>query len=109
MGNGFDVVREANPPSIESPSKGKTVTKKYADVTLRLVEEHGNHVEPLSPEEETKVRRKLYLRLVGLLSVINIMLFIDKSTLGYAAILGLFEETGISQAQYNNLNTMFYV
>ena len=34
---------------------------------------------------------------------------IDKSTLGYAAILGLFEETGISQAQYNNLNTMFYV
>ncbi|GKT91556.1 cysteine transporter [Colletotrichum tofieldiae] len=37
------------------------------------------------------------------------MLFVDKSTLGYAAILGLFEETGIRQAQYNNLNTMFYV
>jgi hypothetical protein len=34
---------------------------------------------------------------------------VDKSTLGYSAILGLFEETGIRQAQYNNLNTMFYV
>ncbi|CEF79759.1 unnamed protein product [Fusarium graminearum] len=109
MGNESNVVCEANAPSIEPPSKGKTVTKKYADVTLRLIEEHGDHAEPLSPEEEKKVRRKLYLRLVGLLSTINIMLFIDKSTLGYAAILGLFEETGISQAQYNNLNTMFYV
>ncbi|KAF5630516.1 major facilitator superfamily domain protein [Fusarium sp. NRRL 52700] len=34
---------------------------------------------------------------------------IDKSTLGYAAILGLFEETGINKAQYNNLGTFFYV
>lgn len=33
----------------------------------------------------------------------------DKSTLGYAAILGLFEETGISKSQYNTLNTLFYV
>jgi MFS family permease len=29
--------------------------------------------------------------------------------LGYAAILGLFEETKITKAEYNNLNTMFYV
>jgi hypothetical protein len=34
---------------------------------------------------------------------------IDKSTLSYASILGLFEETGINSSQYNNLNTMFYV
>lgn len=34
---------------------------------------------------------------------------IDKSTLGYAAILGLFEETGITKAQYNDLGTFFYV
>lgn len=76
MGNESNVVCEANAPSIEPPSKGKTVTKKYADVTLRLIKEHGDHAEPLSPEEEKKVRRKLYLRLVGLLSTINIMLFV---------------------------------
>ncbi|RSL43831.1 hypothetical protein CEP53_011517 [Fusarium sp. AF-6] len=94
---------------VERVLNGKTVTEKYADVTLRLIEEHGDNVAPLTPEHAAKVKRKLYLRLMGLLSMINIMLFIDKSTLGYAAILGLFEETGISQAQYNNLNTMFYV
>ncbi|EEU44571.1 uncharacterized protein NECHADRAFT_96482 [Fusarium vanettenii 77-13-4] len=94
---------------VERVLNGKTVTEKYADVTLHLIEEHGDNVTPLTPEHAAKVKRKLYLRLMGLLSMINIMLFIDKSTLGYAAILGLFEETGISQAQYNNLNTMFYV
>ncbi|KAF5025456.1 hypothetical protein F66182_2479 [Fusarium sp. NRRL 66182] len=106
MGNEIHIVRA---PSVEPESKGKTVTEKYADVTLRLIEEYGDSVEPLSPEAEKRLRRKLYFRLMGLLSTINIMLFVDKSTLGYAAILGLFEETGISQAQYNNLNTMFYV
>lgn len=34
---------------------------------------------------------------------------IDKSTLSYASILGLFEEAGINDSQYNNMNTLFYV
>lgn len=33
---------------------------------------------------------------------------IDKSTLSYAALLGIYEETGINDTQYNNLNTLFY-
>ncbi|GJD03035.1 major facilitator superfamily transporter [Colletotrichum higginsianum] len=96
-------------PQVTSQSKGKTVTEKNADVTLRLLEQHGDDFGPLTPEMEKKIRRKLYLRVMTLLSAINIMLFVDKSTLGYAAILGLFEETGIRQTEYNNLNTMFYV
>ncbi|KAJ4505544.1 hypothetical protein HRR83_008543 [Exophiala dermatitidis] len=86
-----------------------TVKEKYADETLRIIEEHGDDFGPLTPEQEKKLVRKLHWHVMGLLSAINIMLFIDKSTLGYAAILGLFEETGISKAQYNNLNTFFYV
>ncbi|KAM9873462.1 cysteine transporter (major facilitator superfamily transporter) [Verticillium dahliae] len=91
------------------PQKGKSVEERNADVTLRLLEEHGDKFGPLTPEAEKKLRRKLYLRVMLLLSAVNIMLFVDKSTLGYAAILGLFEETGIRQTEYNNLNTMFYV
>ncbi|KNG89397.1 hypothetical protein ANOM_001849 [Aspergillus nomiae NRRL 13137] len=87
----------------------KTVEEKYADVTLRIIEDHGDEFGPLSPEKENKLRRKLYLNIMVLLSAINIVLFIDKSTLGYAAILGLFEETGISKKQYNDLNTVFYI
>ncbi|KAK8073985.1 allantoate permease of the major facilitator superfamily, partial [Apiospora phragmitis] len=98
-------------PRAASPEKGRTVTEKYADATLRLLEGHGDDFGPLTPEAEKKLRRKLYLRLMILLSAINIMLFCKPtvSTLGYAAILGLFKETGVTPAQYNNLSTMFYV
>lgn len=34
---------------------------------------------------------------------------IDKSIYGYGAILGMFEETHITQAQYNITNTLFYI
>ncbi|KAH6990102.1 major facilitator superfamily domain-containing protein [Ilyonectria destructans] len=93
----------------ESPGETAVISEKYADVTLRIVEDHGKDFGPLTPEKEKKLQWKLYLHVMGLLSAINLLLFIDKSTLGYAAILGLFEETGISKAQYNNLGTFFYV
>ncbi|PLB49758.1 permease of the major facilitator superfamily [Aspergillus steynii IBT 23096] len=94
---------------VSTRTPAKTVQEKYADVTLRLIEEHDDEFGPLTEEKEKRLRRKLYWNIMFLLSVINITLFIDKSTLGYAAILGLFEETGISKAQYNNLNSFFYV
>lgn len=63
-------------PQVSSPHAGKTVTEKDADVTLRLIEEHGDKFGPLTPEAEKKLRRKLYLRLMTLLSAINILLFV---------------------------------
>ncbi|KAF7557179.1 hypothetical protein G7Z17_g865 [Cylindrodendrum hubeiense] len=87
---------EANVVAQDVSGEGPVISEKYADITLRIVEEHGKDFGPLTPEKEKKLRFKLYLH-------------IDKSTLGYAAILGLFEETGISKAQYNNLGTFFYV
>ncbi|KAJ5956513.1 hypothetical protein N7501_010792 [Penicillium viridicatum] len=87
---------EKQPPIITYPDT-KTIKENYADVTLRIIEDHGNEFEPLTPERERKLTRKLYLHIVVLVSIINLALFIDKSTLGYAAILGLFEETGISK------------
>ncbi|KAK8067743.1 transporter PB1C11.03 [Apiospora saccharicola] len=59
--------------------KGRTVTEKYADVTLRLLEDHGDEFGPLIPEAEKKLRRKLYLRLMILLSAINVMLFVRRT------------------------------
>lgn len=64
-------------PSVKSPPKGKTVSEKNADVTLRLLEQHGDDFGPLAPEAEKKLRRKLYWRIMTLLSAINIMLFVS--------------------------------
>ncbi|OQE26037.1 hypothetical protein PENFLA_c007G09341 [Penicillium flavigenum] len=107
----MDLALKAEPMATESlsPKKERAIDTKYADETLRILQLHGDSVGPLTTEKEKTLRRKLYWRIFGLLSAINLLLFIDKSTLGYAAILGLFEETGITKAQYNNLGTFFYV
>jgi hypothetical protein len=58
-------------------SVGKSVESKYADATLQFLEEHGDKVPPLTPEADKRLRRKLYLRLMGLLSAVNIVLFVS--------------------------------
>lgn len=59
-------------------SHAQTVQEDYADVTLRIVEEHGDEFGPLTPEKEKKLRMKLYLHIMGLMSVINIILFVSQ-------------------------------
>lgn len=56
--------------------KRPTIEGKHADGTLWLLEQHGHEFGPLTPEAEKKLRRKLYLRIMVLLSAINIMLFV---------------------------------
>lgn len=55
----------------------KTIEEKYADATLRFVEEYGHTVEPLTPEGEKKLSRKLYLHVLLLVCVVNLMLFVS--------------------------------
>ncbi|CCH43406.1 putative transporter [Wickerhamomyces ciferrii] len=85
------------------------VDEKDADATLKFLEQYGDKVtEDITPTIEKKIRRKLYIWLVPLLMTINTMLFLDKSVLSYGILLGLFESTGISHKQYNDLNSIFY-
>jgi hypothetical protein len=52
------------------------INAKYADVTLRILEDHGDEFGPLTPEKEKQLRRKLYWHVMGLLSAINLLLFV---------------------------------
>lgn len=59
------------------PDETKVISEKFADETLRIVEEHGSEFGPLTPEKEKKLRRKLYWHIMGLLSAINLLLFVS--------------------------------
>ena len=61
---------------VSARTPGKTIQEKYADVTLRLIEEHGDNVGPLTEEKEKRLRRKLYWKIMLLVSVINLTLFV---------------------------------
>lgn len=71
------VPEELKIQSQEVPNDTAVVSEKFADETLRLVEKYGDDFGPLTPEKEKKLRRKLYLHVMGLLSAINLLLFVS--------------------------------
>lgn len=86
------------------------VESKNADVTLKFMESHEQqyHDDSLSPAEVKHLNRGRYFILVPLFMTINTILFIDKATMSYASILGLFKSTNIDSSQYDDLNSIFY-
>lgn len=92
-----------------SGKKYKIVSSRDADVTLEFLEQWDSKVPPITEEQEKRLSRKVTWIVVSLTAFINLILYSDKATSSYASILGLFEEIGMTQNQYNNSNTLFYV
>lgn len=74
-------------PQVTAQRVAKTVQEKYADVTLRLIEDHGDKFGPLTPEKEKKLRRKLYLHLMVLISAINLVLFVSMTSINQTTVI----------------------
>lgn len=73
---GIDAVSVVQLPESEKAS-GAVICEKYADETLRIVEEYGKDFAPLTAEGEKKLRMKCYWYVIGLLSAINLLLFVS--------------------------------
>lgn len=86
----------------------KVVNLKHADVTLKLFENHLEEAGELTPELEKRIKRKLWFIILPIVSFVNFMLFFDKNAMGYASLLGMFEDLDLDQAKYNDLQTIFY-
>lgn len=87
----------------------KVVNVKAADETLQFMALHDAETPEISPEQEKKLSRKVLWRVLGITFLVNMLMYMDKATLSYSSITGLWEVTGIDQDQYNNINTLFYV
>ncbi|TFK61073.1 MFS general substrate transporter [Pluteus cervinus] len=64
---------------------------------------------PLDPKEVLRVRKKIDIHIIPLMCILYRIQFMDKTTLGSAAILGIRESTHLSTNQYNWLGTIFYL
>ena len=74
---------ETKVQSQEAPTDAAVVSEKFADETLRIVEKYGDDFGPLTTEKEKKLRKKLYLHVMGLLSAINLLLFVSPADLDF--------------------------
>lgn len=107
--NGFAVdATDANGSDGADYALGETVRAEFADDSRDILDKHGDSVPELTPKTLRKLKNKLYLHIVVFFIFINLMLFIDKSAMSQASLLGVLDDTHMSSTQYNNLNTIFY-
>lgn len=82
------------------------VETKNVDTAAALL--NGDEGE-LDPAEALRVRRKIDLHIMPLMCSLYWIQFMDKTTLGSAAILGIREATHLTTNEYNWLGTIFYL
>ncbi|KAF7346810.1 MFS general substrate transporter [Mycena sanguinolenta] len=92
--------------SVDEKHQGVKVSVNAVDTAAGLV--YGEHGE-LDPAEALRVRRKIDHHILPLMCVLYWMQFMDKTTLGSSAILGITQSTHITTNQYNWLGTIFYL
>lgn len=62
----------------------------------------------LSDEEARSLRRKIDWHIMPFMCIMYLITFMDKTTLGEAAVLGILEDADLTANQYNWLGTIFY-
>ncbi|KAK2755731.1 hypothetical protein FQN54_005881 [Arachnomyces sp. PD_36] len=78
------------------------------DKAAELLEDAGGSV-VLTPENNSRVLRKIDLRILPLVLGIYFLQALDKATLAYASVFGLIEETGLVDLQYSWLGSVVYL
>ncbi|KAJ7600720.1 MFS general substrate transporter [Mycena floridula] len=99
MGSSSDIDEKHEKDKVE-------VSAQEVDVAAELV---SGHVGELDPAEGARVLRKIDRHIMPLMCVLYWIQYMDKTTLGSSAILGIRESTHLTTNQYNWLGTIFYL
>lgn len=88
---------------IHAPS---TVHGSDIDVGAQLIAETDSS---LTPQEASRLRAKIDWHVIPLMCIMYLITFMDKTTLGEAAVLGILDGADLTENQYNWLGTIFYL
>lgn len=104
QGGTQSIIVEDNASGVEE------VDIKSADTTLAFLESHDEQFKglELTKEEDKKLTNKVIWHLFPLIMAVNTVLFMDKATLSYSSILGLYDSTNLTDALYDDTNSIFY-
>ncbi|THH07930.1 hypothetical protein EW146_g9157 [Bondarzewia mesenterica] len=91
----------------EKHEHGVAVTTNEVDTGAALLT--GASPVELDEAEATRIRRKIDLHILPLMCILYWIQFMDKTTLGSSAILGIRTATHLTTNQYNWLGTIFYL
>ncbi|KAG2130369.1 MFS general substrate transporter [Suillus clintonianus] len=85
---------------------GVFLSTKDVDTGAQLV---AGLTSTLDPDEALRLRRKIDRHIMPLMCAMYWIQFMDKTTLGYAAVLGIQQATKLTTNEYNWLGTVFYL
>ncbi|KAI3317743.1 putative MFS allantoate transporter [Xylariaceae sp. AK1471] len=90
------------------PPAPKGIAARDVDVAMALFDSPEQIHEPVDPDEERRLVRKIDLMILPYLAVCYAFFYIDKTTLSYAAIFGIREDLNLQGSDYNWLSSVFY-
>lgn len=99
---------KVQPHPTSSKSKWKVSRSGDGDVAMSLFGSPDELHEPISPEEDARVKRKVDWMILPYLAVCYVFFYVDKTTLSYAAIFGIREDLNLQGTQYSWLSSIFY-
>ncbi|WYZ35856.1 hypothetical protein EsH8_X_000503 [Colletotrichum jinshuiense] len=97
----FETMEEADPQQFK-------LSKADGDVALAFFNHEDEAHDPIEPEEERKLVRKVDWMILPYISVCYAFFYIDKTTLSYAAIFGIQDDLKLKGTQYSWLSSIFY-
>ncbi|KAG1754358.1 major facilitator superfamily domain-containing protein [Suillus lakei] len=83
-----------------------TVHGYDVDVGAHLITETDRS---LTPQEASQLRAKIDWHIMPFMCIMYLITFMDKTTLGEAAVLGILEDAHLTTNQYDWLGTIFYL
>lgn len=109
---------ESQPPATTtsiSPTKGDAPdaiaaikTKSGRDKAAQFLKEANHHIS-ITPADNARVLRKIDLRILPLILFTYCLQSLDKTTLSYASVFGLIEDTNLKGNQFSWLGSVVYV
>ncbi|KAG0162456.1 hypothetical protein DFQ28_004452 [Apophysomyces sp. BC1034] len=72
-------------------------------------DELGNKEYTVTAAERSLVRKLDFIYVMPFVAILNFLQYFDKSSLNYAGVLHIKEDTGIDDAQYSWLGSIFYL
>lgn len=81
---------------------------KHGDVALRIFDDEDELAAAIDPTAERRVIRKIDVMVMPFICITYLVTYLDKATLGYAAVFDLQKDLGLHGTQYSWLGSIFY-
>ncbi|OAL47063.1 MFS general substrate transporter [Pyrenochaeta sp. DS3sAY3a] len=92
--------------AVHSPTQ--ITAKAGADAALNLLKDTGGVRRPIDAETNKRLLRKIDLHIMPLICIVYFLQYIDKTSISYASVTGIIQDTKLHGNQFNWVASIFF-